>query len=139
MIERVTNPGSSEDMAIIIRHGDSPPGVKFVSDPGHNLQVATIRHPAGHVIQAHYHKQQLRQIHGTSEVLVVKKGVVDVTFYTEDGVPVCAHELGRGDVLILLSGGHGFEVVDDCEMVEVKNGPYNPVDDKVRFIPKGIA
>ena len=41
--------------------------------------------------------------------------------------------LGPGDVIILMSGGHGFEVLEDLNMVEVKQGPYVGDADKTRF------
>jgi hypothetical protein len=41
--------------------------------------------------------------------------------------------LEAGDVILLASAGHGFEVLEDLEMFEVKQGPYAEDADKVRF------
>ena len=41
--------------------------------------------------------------------------------------------LGPGDVILLISGGHGFEVLEELNMVEVKQGPYAGETDKTRF------
>ena len=41
--------------------------------------------------------------------------------------------LQGGDVILLAEGGHGFEMLEDSEMVEVKQGPYAGDGDKTRF------
>ena len=41
--------------------------------------------------------------------------------------------LNQGDVVLLAYGGHGFEMLEDSEMIEVKQGPYAGDMDKVRF------
>ena len=41
--------------------------------------------------------------------------------------------LRTGDVILLASGGHGFEVLEELEMYEIKQGPYIGEDDKTRF------
>ena len=38
---------------------------------------------------------------------------------------------------MLVSGGHGFKVLEEVEMIEVKQGPYYGEQDKVRF--EGIS
>ena len=40
-----------------------------------------------------------------------------------------------GDVILLIKGGHGFEVLEDLEMFEVKQGPYAGDADKIKFTP----
>ena len=44
-----------------------------------------------------------------------------------------SHILNKGDVIILMRGGHGFHVIEEVEMIEVKQGPYIGQNDKVRF------
>ena len=44
---------------------------------------------------------------------------------------------GAGDVILLIEGGHGFEVLEEIEMVEVKQGPYAGERDKERFTGVG--
>lgn len=41
--------------------------------------------------------------------------------------------MSRGDVILLAAGGHGFEMLEDAEMIEIKQGPYCDDVDKVRF------
>ena len=95
-----------------------------------------MKHPKGKIIQAHRHKQVKREVLYTQEVLVIKSGKLKVNFYDDNEKYLESCVLGKGDIILLASGGHGFEILEDLEMVEVKQGPYSPDDDKVRF--KGI-
>lgn len=119
-------------LALIVRHGPMEPGVRFVTGPECAHQVAAIRHPPGHVILPHRHKTHHREFWTTQEVLVIMRGRLAVSFYNTDGYEVCTHEVGPGDVLILLQGGHGMSVLEEIELYEVKLGPYPGRDmDKV--------
>jgi hypothetical protein len=60
-----------------------------------------------------------------------------VDFYSEAGAYLESRELGAGDVILLIRGGHGFEVLEEIEMVEVKQGPYIGDADKTRI--KGVT
>jgi hypothetical protein len=40
-----------------------------------------------------------------------------------------------GDVILLAHGGHGFFMIEESEIIEVKQGPYAGEEDKVRFDP----
>jgi hypothetical protein len=31
-------------------------------------------------------------------------------------------------------GGHGFEILEDCLFIEVKQGPFVEGEDKIRFV-----
>lgn len=37
------------------------------------------------------------------------------------------------DAILLIQGGHGFEVLEEVERIEVKQGPYVGEEDKTRF------
>ena len=39
----------------------------------------------------------------------------------------------QGDVILLSSGGHGFEMLENSEIIEVKQGPFAGNIDKTRF------
>jgi hypothetical protein len=56
-----------------------------------------------------------------------------VDLYSNEKSFICSKVLKAGDVILLCSGGHGFEVLEEIEMIEIKQGPYSGVDDKVRF------
>ena len=87
----------------------------------------------GKEIQAHVHKPFRRETYGTQEVIFVKKGKVQVDFFSADLKPVTSRILEENDWLVLLSGGHGFKILEDAQMMEVKNGPYAGDQDKSRF------
>jgi uncharacterized protein YjlB len=93
-----------------------------------------MRRPTGYVIQPHMHKQVDRETTLTQEVLYVRTGRVRVDFYGEDETFAMSREIGTGDVILLSAGGHGFEMLEESELIEVKQGPY--LDDKRRFNPR---
>ena len=99
------------------------------------MQLGYMKHFAGHTIQPHYHEQIERKINKTQEVLFIKTGKIRVDFYSENNQCIDSRILNSGDVLIILNGGHGFEVLESVEMYEVKQGPYVGVNDKVCFNP----
>jgi hypothetical protein len=59
-----------------------------------------------------------------------------VDFFDEQQNYLESRELRRGDVILLIKGGHGFEVLEELEMIEVKQGPYAGDQDKTRFVGK---
>ena len=42
-------------------------------------------------------------------------------------------EINERDIIMLIHGGHGFKVLKNVEMIEVKQGPYNLSKDKKKF------
>ncbi len=131
MIERVAFDGV--DFAIILRSGFCEPGIHFFTPGDFSQQLGYMHHPAGHVIQPHVHNPVPRAVHYTNEVLFLRRGRLRVDFYTAEGIYLESRELGAGDVILLAAGGHGFEVLDEVEMIEVKQGPYAGEADKTRF------
>jgi hypothetical protein len=120
--------------AIIVRSGFNPDGIQFVTPDDYSQQLGYMRRPAGYVIQPHIHLQVERKASFTQEVLYVRKGRVRVDFYRDDESYVESREIAMGDVILLSTGGHGFEMLEESELIEVKQGPY--LDDKRRFTPK---
>lgn len=135
MVERIENQG--EEMAIIIRSNYSEEGIHFLTPDNYSQQLAYMHHKAGHQIIPHFHNMVSRTVHYTQEVLVIRKGKVKVNFYNTDKEGVADTILNAGDVILLCSGGHGFEILEETEMIEIKQGPYVGGNDKTRFIPKG--
>jgi hypothetical protein len=135
MIERIEHAGI--EFAIILRNSAGEPGIRFLTPPHYSQQLASMRHPTGHVIEAHVHNPVPRAVSYTQEALFLRRGRLRVDVYTEDGRYLESRELGPGDVILLVCGGHGFEVLEEVEMVEVKQGPYVGGSDKSRF--KGVA
>jgi mannose-6-phosphate isomerase-like protein (cupin superfamily) len=131
MIERISNAG--ELMAIIVRASFSERGVSFFTPSEMSQQLAYMRHPAGKVIKPHVHNAVSREVHSTQEVLFIKKGTLRVDFYTTDHEYLDSRLLSEGDTILLVSGGHGFEIIEEIQMLEVKQGPYAGESDKTRF------
>jgi mannose-6-phosphate isomerase-like protein (cupin superfamily) len=128
-----------DTLALIIYRNFAAPGVLFLT-PGHSSQqLAYMNHPAGRVIQPHVHHPVRREVRYTQEVLFIKKGRLRVDFYSPSRKYLESRALAEGDIILLASGGHGFEVLEDLEMVEVKQGPYAGEADKARFeaVPVG--
>lgn len=133
MIEEIKN--GDELLAIIIRSDHDQEGIQFLTPGDFSQQLAYMHHSTGHIIAPHFHNLVARTIHYTQEVLVIKKGKLRVDFYDEKKVRIMSKTLCDGDVILLCSGGHGFEVLEEVSMIEIKQGPYVGENDKTRFEP----
>lgn len=120
-------------LAIIVSAGYSEPGIHFCTPDEFSQQLAYMKHPAGKIILPHVHNPVRREVHYTKEVLFIRKGRLRVDFYDEGKNYLESRMLGTGDVILLSNGGHGFEVIEEIEMIEVKQGPYAGEADKTRF------
>lgn len=131
MIEKIIH--NNQIYAIIIRSNYSKDGVEFFTPDDFSQQLAFMKHPKGKVIQPHLHNVVTREVHYTKEVLIIRKGTLNVDFYDDNKVYIESRTLYSGDIILLAFGGHGFKCLDDVEMIEVKQGPYLGDADKVRF------
>lgn len=131
MIEQVERNGAL--LAIIVRASFRERGIHFFTPDDLSQQLAFMSHPAGKVIEPHVHNPVARQVHYTQEVLLIRSGRLRVDFYDEQKAYFESRILSAGDVILLATGGHGFEVLEDVEMFEVKQGPYTGDIDKTRF------
>ena len=120
-------------LAIIIKNDYQCQGVEFLTPDEYSQQLACMHHPAGRVIDAHIHNLVHRNVVLTQEVLFIKKGRLRVDFYDDYKDYLESRILNSGDVILLTSGGHGFKVLEEVEMIEVKQGPYSGEMDKTRF------
>jgi mannose-6-phosphate isomerase-like protein (cupin superfamily) len=125
--------------AIIVRASYSKDGVNFFTPPEFSQQLAYMSHPSGKIIEPHVHNPVSREVQYTLEALFIRKGRLRVDFYDDARNYRESRELLSGDVILLASGGHGFEVLEDVEMIEVKQGPYAGDSDKTRFEAKNLA
>jgi hypothetical protein len=53
--------------------------------------------------------------------------------YDDDRRLVATRELRKGDIMLMVGGGHGFRMLEDTVLLEVKQGPYTGLDEKERF------
>lgn len=122
-------------LATIIRKDFDCNGIKFVTPDDYSQQLAYMHHEEGHVIIPHIHNEVKREIFYTKEVLVIKKGKLRCDFYNEQRKYIKSAIIKDGDIILLVSGGHGFVCLEETSMIEVKQGPYAGESDKVRFEP----
>lgn len=120
-------------LAIILPNSYEPEGIEFVTDPGNTIQLAAMRHKEGHLIKPHVHNPVKRNVLYTQEALIVRRGRVRVDLFSAEREYAESHILSAGDVVLLVEGGHGFEVLEDLDMVEIKQGPFIGEQDKTRF------
>jgi hypothetical protein len=120
-------------LGIIVRNDYKKPGISFFTPDEFSQQLAYLNHPAGKVIHPHIHNRVSREVHVTEEVLFLKKGKLQVDFYDDQQRYLESRILHGGDVILLAGGGHGFSVLEEVEMIEVKQGPYAGDHDKTRF------
>lgn len=125
----------NELLAILIPRDFRESGIKFFTPPDFSQQLAYMSRPAGYVIAPHVHNPVARQVQYTQEVLFIKSGRVRVDFYDSSRNYLESRVLVAGDVILLAHGGHGFEMLEEAEMIEVKQGPYAGEQDKSRFAP----
>jgi len=131
MVEIINN--NNRRVAIIVRAGFDPVKTGFITNNEDVLQVGYIVYGAGRSIVPHIHRLVERKICGTPEILYVRKGRVRVDFYNDDKQKYSEAVIAIGDLILLIEGGHGFEMLEDSVMMEVKQGPYLGQLDKERF------
>ena len=136
MIERINYEG--KQLAVIIRSSFKKDGIKFFTPNDYSQQLGYMKRPMGYIISAHVHNSMPREVSYTSEVLLIKSGRIRVDFYSIDQCYLESSILETGDVILLASCGHGFEMLEETEIVEVRQGPYVGEQDKTRFsaVPK---
>ena len=120
-------------IAIIIRSDYHKEGIEFFTPDEFSQQLAYMNRPARYKISPHIHNKVERNVTYTQEVLFIKQGKVRITFYDKNRDFIDTRILRTGDVILLASGGHGFEMLEQTEMIEVKQGPFAGENDKTRF------
>ena len=115
---------SASPNAIVIRHGAKIDGIKFFSPPDYSQQIGLMTRPPGYSVPAHIHNQIKRTITTTQEVLFIRKGECVVTLFSSSNQSQDRINLASGDVILLAHGAHKIEMITECEILEVKQGPY---------------
>lgn len=131
MVERIIDNGQL--IAIIIRAEFQKDGIEFFTPNEFSQQLAYMKHPPGHRITPHTHNRVDRNVQNTLETLFIRKGEVKIDFYSDKREFIGDRIVKTGDVVLLASGGHGFTMLQQSEMIEVKQGPYAGDKDKIRF------
>lgn len=131
MIERIENNGI--ELGIIIRNDFKKDGIDFFTSNDYSLQLGYMNRPKGYIIDPHRHNLVERKVLFTQEVLFIKSGEVRIDFYSDEQDYLESRILLAGDIVLLAKGGHGIEMIEQSEIIEVKQGPYVGEIDKVRF------
>ena len=114
-------------------------GIQFFTPDDYSQQLGYMNRPQGYEIPPHVHNPVAREVQFTKEVLVIRSGKVRVDFYDDDQNYLESRILNQGDIVLLAFGGHGFVMLEDSEIVEIKQGPYAGEEDKTRFEPVDTA
>ena len=123
-----------ELFAIIVKKNNQfkKSGVNFVTKDTNPLQLGFLKHKKGHTIKSHLHIKKVRKVKFLSECLMIKKGKIKVSFYDDKKRNIKKDQiLKKDDLIMLFRGGHGFKVIQDVEIIEVKQGPYTKSKDKI--------
>lgn len=133
-MENVIYLKSEEDLlAIVIKSTYSPEITTFITDDNQLQQAGFVVYPKGGEILAHSHNPIERHIIGTPETLIVRKGSVLARIYNKEKILVEEIILLENDIIMLIDGGHGFDVLEDTILFEIKQGPYTGLIEKERF------
>ncbi len=135
LIQEIVHQGRT--LAVLLRTQFHQEGISFFTPGDFSQQLGYMNRPEGYVIPPHVHNPVVREVHYTNEALFIKSGRVRVDFYDDDQSYLESRVLEPGDVILLAYGGHGFEMLESTEMIEVKQGPYAGDQDKSRF--EGIS
>ena len=132
-IEKVYN--GDQFLGLIIRKNYHDTGIQFLTDDLAPQQLGYMNRAKDYAIAPHVHNVVPRTVELTQEVLIIQSGVVRVDYYDDNKNYLESRIAYEGDIVYLGYGGHGFKMLEDSEIVEVKQGPYCGTQDKVRFEP----
>ncbi len=121
--------------AMHITNDEWGPGLKFFSEDADFIQVGTWGYDDGKHLNAHYHNEVPRTVGYTQEVLYIRSGAIRCSIFGLNEQLLGTMEAAEGDILIMLAGGHSYDILaDKTQVLEVKNGPYPGADaDRTRF------
>ncbi len=119
--------------AIVLRGDYKGDSVTFFTPESFSQQLGYLPHKKGDIVKPHVHRTTTNAVQHTQEVLIVKKGRVRVDFFDNARRPVFSEIVKSGDTIMICAAGHGFEFLADTVMIEIKQGPYVGILDKVRL------
>jgi hypothetical protein len=123
-------------MAILVPHHLKVDGVKFLTPASNYFQLGLMERGSDSPVALHSHQAIERRITGTQEFLLIRKGMASVSLYEDmlknlDSKPTHQIELTSGDGILLISGAHSIQFSENCELLEIKQGPYVQGTDKI--------
>jgi hypothetical protein len=133
VIEKIIH--NNKLLSVIIRVNYKSDGIEFFTPGDFSQQLGYMHRKRNHIIPPHTHNIVKREVSLTQEVILIKSGKVRVDYYDNDKHYLESKILYQGDVVLLAGGGHGFQMLEDSEMIELKQGPYAVDRDKKIFEP----
>lgn len=121
-------------IAIVVKKDFKKEGVNFISDPDFPLQLGISNYKKNEEIKAHFHIKNKIKINKIQEIVYIKKGRTLVNLYDKDRYNFKSIELTTGDIIFFVEGGHGFKILEETDIIEVKQGPYFGRDKDKRVI-----
>ena len=132
MIEKIYH--KNKLFALIVRNKfRKKKGINFFTPKETTQQLGYMKHKKGHIVKPHKHYKRLTKIMRTTEVILLLKGSLRADFYDNEKKYLFSKIINAKDIIMLVHGGHGFKVLKDVEMIEVKQGPYSQKKDKIKF------
>ena len=132
MIEKIIN--NKKLLALIVRGKyRNKKGITFFTPNNSTQQFGYMKHKKKHIIKPHLHKKRVTKISFTTEVILILKGKLRVDFYNSSKKYLLSKVIKEKDIIMLVHGGHGFKVLNDVEMLEIKQGPYSLIKYKIKF------
>jgi hypothetical protein len=122
-----------EVIAYLIPGVASASTTQFITPNDATFQAGFVVYGEGGRVPAHVHLPVVRSVVGTSELLMVRTGRCIVDLYAADRRLIASRELAAGDAVLSLGGGHGFRMIEDTVLLEIKQGPYAGLVEKERF------
>ena len=108
-------------------------GIKFFTPSDLNMQIGSMSHSKNHIIKPHFHINRKKIIKQMSELLIIFSGQLKVYFYNKNKLRAKSVIINKKDMILLISGGHGFKVLKKLEMLEIKQGPFIGEKDKMKL------
>ena len=132
MIEKIIH--KNKLLALIVRGTyRKKKGITFFTPNESTQQFGYMKHKKKHIVKPHLHKKRITKILYTTEVILLLKGVLRVDFYNYAKNYLFSKILKQKDIIMLVHGGHGFKALSSVEMLEIKQGPYSLIKDKIKF------
>ncbi len=134
-VERYLDPISEDLLAIVVRDEFRGGRYNFLTPDDFPMQLGVNFYGPGDRIQPHVHVETQRDVRAQQELLFMKRGRAVLHLYTARRELAHDVELRAGDCVLLASGGHGLDILEDAQLVEAKQGPYLGVGEKIKFEP----
>jgi hypothetical protein len=126
--------------AIIQRKEDWEEGLQFLTPNELFCQVGTWWYQEGQKLKAHRHISNERKASLTQECVIIMSGSVRIDLYNNDDEVFSTEILSEGDFMIMVAGGHGYEILEsDTKIIECKNGPFISVEKDKELIKPLLA